>query len=579
MAISKERAIELTRRAVRLAKEKAEAEKLEALSAIRSEFYVLLHQVIVDGKIDFSLWHVGESNPTLSVGKEGDLFLNANSGDIFLNTSGKWELALNIKPKDGKDGKDGADGKDGSDGRDGKNGKNGKDGRDGSKGEKGDRGPQGLAGKNGKNGKDGTRWFSSRREPKYDLGKVGDFYINSDNGDYFEKTSTLGWTRKGNLRGPSGPAGYSTGGGEGGGSGEGATALSELTDVNLAGIADGKILQYDSGTSKWVVADYNAETLPIDDTDISTATAGTVTGSTVTEIILNLVTAFGVTISNILNALGNMFDKTTDTLDDITEGSTNKHFTSTLKTKLDGLPTSAIDMTLIDAEGDLIVGDSDNTAKKLPIGERGSVLSPNASGELAYSQAIKHPVRVPVGGYLLTTRLLGTGYAAAGNSSTASNSNNRFKNVPFMVDEITRIDRIALYVIGTNDTGSLRLGIYEDDGNGGLGAVVADGGLTSIASAGIKTQTVDAVLYPDKIYHAVAMTEALNTAGGNPTFASTGASTAATAEDSPAASNNMFAFKVWSMTTGGFTASPTPPANSRSLTTSSPHIWIRRATL
>ena len=39
--------------------------------------------------------------------------------------------------------------------------------------------------------------------------------------------------------------------------------------------------------------------------------------------------------------LGNSFDKTADTLDDITAGTTNKHFTDTEKTKLSGIETGA----------------------------------------------------------------------------------------------------------------------------------------------------------------------------------------------------------------------------------------------
>lgn len=39
--------------------------------------------------------------------------------------------------------------------------------------------------------------------------------------------------------------------------------------------------------------------------------------------------------------LGNSFDKTTDTLDDITSGTTNKHFTDTEKTKLGTIDTNA----------------------------------------------------------------------------------------------------------------------------------------------------------------------------------------------------------------------------------------------
>ena len=91
-------------------------------------------------------------NPTDADGKNGDVFINIETWDIFLKVGGSWGPAGNIKGekgdkgdkgdqgeqgpqglpgKDGADGKDGKDGQDGQNGQDGKDGQNGQDGKDG----------------------------------------------------------------------------------------------------------------------------------------------------------------------------------------------------------------------------------------------------------------------------------------------------------------------------------------------------------------------------------------------------------------------------------------------------------------
>jgi hypothetical protein len=56
-------------------------------------------------------------------------------------------------------------------------------------------------------GGSGERWFTGSGAPDAATGEVGDFYLNSVNGDYHEKTGTTTWTLRGNLRGPQGPVG------------------------------------------------------------------------------------------------------------------------------------------------------------------------------------------------------------------------------------------------------------------------------------------------------------------------------------------------------------------------------------
>lgn len=53
-------------------------------------------------------------------------------------------------------------------------------------------------------GAPGEQWFTGSGAPSGATGAVGDFYLNSANGDYYEKTGSSTWTLRGNLRGPAG---------------------------------------------------------------------------------------------------------------------------------------------------------------------------------------------------------------------------------------------------------------------------------------------------------------------------------------------------------------------------------------
>ena len=68
----------------------------------------------------------------------------------------------------------------------------------------GNTGPQGPI---GATGAPGSKWYSLASAPPGGLGVVGDFYLNSINGDVYEKTGVAAWTLIDNLTGPTGPAG------------------------------------------------------------------------------------------------------------------------------------------------------------------------------------------------------------------------------------------------------------------------------------------------------------------------------------------------------------------------------------
>ena len=88
----------------------------------------------------------GKVDPTTE-GKDGDKYVNTESGDVFVKNNGRWEKEGNIK---GPKGDRGEKGLQGERGQDGVQGPAGRDGRDGPQGPQG---PQGLKGEKGEDGK------------------------------------------------------------------------------------------------------------------------------------------------------------------------------------------------------------------------------------------------------------------------------------------------------------------------------------------------------------------------------------------------------------------------------------------
>ena len=91
----------------------------------------------------------GKVDPTTE-GKDGDKYVNTESGDVFVKNNGTWEKEGNIK---GPKGDRGEKGLQGERGQDGVQGPAGRDGRDGAQGPQGPQGPQGLKGEKGEDGK------------------------------------------------------------------------------------------------------------------------------------------------------------------------------------------------------------------------------------------------------------------------------------------------------------------------------------------------------------------------------------------------------------------------------------------
>lgn len=86
----------------------------------------------------------------------------------------------------------------------GDTGSQGVQGIQGPKGDVGTRGAQGVKGDKGDTGNPGSKIHNISGAPSTSIGLVGDWSINTTNGDVFEKTSSTLWTNRGNIKGPQG---------------------------------------------------------------------------------------------------------------------------------------------------------------------------------------------------------------------------------------------------------------------------------------------------------------------------------------------------------------------------------------
>ncbi|HEW2865091.1 TPA: G5 domain-containing protein [Streptococcus pneumoniae] len=133
----------------------------------------------------------GKVNPQPNQGKNGDKYINTETGDVYVKNNGNWDKEGNIK------------------------GPKGDKGADGAKGEKGDQGERGLTGAQGakgadgavgRDGRDGKDVLSGKANPEAHQGKDGDKYVNTETGDVFVKNNG-NWDKEGNIKGPKGDKG------------------------------------------------------------------------------------------------------------------------------------------------------------------------------------------------------------------------------------------------------------------------------------------------------------------------------------------------------------------------------------
>ena len=133
----------------------------------------------------------GKVNPEANQGKDGDKYVNTETGDVFVKNNGTWNKEGNIK---GPKGDKGEQGLQGERGRDGAQGQAGRDGRDG------------AAGRDGRDGRDGKDVLNGKVNPEATRGKDGDKYVNTETGDVFVKNNGT-WNKEGNIKGPKGDKG------------------------------------------------------------------------------------------------------------------------------------------------------------------------------------------------------------------------------------------------------------------------------------------------------------------------------------------------------------------------------------
>jgi hypothetical protein len=95
----------------------------------------------------------------------------------------------------------------GATGATGAEGPQGDQGIPGTPGAPGADGDDGADGADGAAGAPGEKWFSGAGAPAGGTGIVGDWYLNTTNGDVYEKTGAAAWTLRANITGPEGPEG------------------------------------------------------------------------------------------------------------------------------------------------------------------------------------------------------------------------------------------------------------------------------------------------------------------------------------------------------------------------------------
>ena len=148
----------------------------------------------------------------------------------------------------GATGPQGPIGLDGPTGPQGPAGAAGATGPQGPTGPQGDPGPTGATGPTGPAGTNGSTLRSGTGAPASGLGAVGDYYLNTSNGDLYEKTAAATWTLRVNLTGPTGATGPTGSTGPQGPPGaDGAAGATGPTGATGPAGADGKTVRNGTG--------------------------------------------------------------------------------------------------------------------------------------------------------------------------------------------------------------------------------------------------------------------------------------------------------------------------------------------
>ena len=103
------------------------------------------------GEVD-SQWFTGSTAPEASLGSDGDLYMNLDTGEVYVKADGLWNNVGNVTGPEGPQGEEGPEGPQGPEGEqgpagsEGPQGEQGPAGPEGPQGEEGPQGPQGPPG-------------------------------------------------------------------------------------------------------------------------------------------------------------------------------------------------------------------------------------------------------------------------------------------------------------------------------------------------------------------------------------------------------------------------------------------------
>jgi hypothetical protein len=147
------------------------------------------------GNRNFNVYtHRSNSNPVFGILRPNEVApsltnMKQENGDNQFQIPSKFNKHL----KNNKYFKNGKDGRDGRDGRDGINGRDGTDGKDGINGVDGVNGFDGINGIDGKDGLRGTQIYSGEGCPTFDIGEVGDYYVDLLEKNVYGPKNEYGW--------------------------------------------------------------------------------------------------------------------------------------------------------------------------------------------------------------------------------------------------------------------------------------------------------------------------------------------------------------------------------------------------
>lgn len=190
-----------------------------------------------------------------------------------------------------------------------------------------------------------------------------------------------------------------------------------------------------------------------------------------------------------VNGLVDLADEVTGTLDDLTEGTTNKHFTSTEKTKLTGIEALAdvTDAANVDAAGAVMNSDTSTAAMSFVLDE--DAMSSNSDTKIPTQQSVKAYVDA---GFSASGRVAQVVSAVSNSSASTTNQIPTDNTIPqssegqeYMTLTITPKSASSTLIVewqgfvSASALASVSAAIFRDSGTGAVAAT-----LTTITTAG-----------------------------------------------------------------------------------------------